>query len=703
MILASLLVAAATAQTSMAAVLNNMNTVSSTGGALSTTVNVDKFFFDDSNTGTKFWTRVYNRASISGSTLEPGPVLRFQRGDTVTLTVNNNLGNETGTYTSLNSFHYMNTTNMHTHGLHVSAESPQDNVLMTIHPGDSYTYVYEIPDDHAGGTFWYHSHHHGSTAGQVGGGLIGAIVVEDQEGELPQDILDIPDLILLMSHTPIGDLVSKYASDTGDDLYTSSDNVVSNGDQFMLVNGQYQPTGSVTQGMWTRLRTIYSGLDQSLELQMTSNTGNCEWFLLAKDGIYVEDAPRAFGDTIYLSPGNRADVVIRCSSVGEVVLGTSSTSNDMVSQTNIVTLTVTASSGDADDDLPQFSPYRPDYLADLYSSSQTTVPFSLQFSRADGGCSLNDVSWDGSTSLGSIETGTIQEWTVRGNDKHPFHLHVNSYQLKGVTDSSNYFMAGDWHDVSYPPTSVSVDSYLFAVDSFVTKSVIHCHFLPHEDLGCMGYVQHTGSSGATTGLKGHNMTCSGGSTGTETFYTNCTRVASTVTAAPSITPTTDIVDTGDDDFCFHIDSIIDYKGVKYSYEELKAGKEPECSVPHAPSSRGVVITTSCGKSARVTDTHLMATTKGFQLAYSLKSGDILFGDYHDEKCIVSSVQKEENIQQYFGLNCVHSEVLTSGLRASTFGDFHTLPSWYMTYVGGLLGSSTASSLGGYIAEWYFQK
>ena len=156
-----------------------------------------------------------------------------------------------------------------------------------------------------------------------------------------------------------------------------------------------------------------------------------------------------------------------------------------------------------------------------------------------------------------------------------------------------------------------------------------------------------------------------------------------------------------DDICFHVESMIDYKGVEYTYEELKAGKESECTVPHSPFSKGVVITTSCDKTVRVTDTHLMATTKGFQLAYSLKAGDVLFGDYDKKMCIVQSVEKEKTTQQYFGLNCVHSEVLASGLRASTFGDFHTLPSWYMTYVGGLVGSETASLLGEYIAEWYF--
>lgn len=159
----------------------------------------------------------------------------------------------------------------------------------------------------------------------------------------------------------------------------------------------------------------------------------------------------------------------------------------------------------------------------------------------------------------------------------------------------------------------------------------------------------------------------------------------------------------DDDFCFHVDSTIDYKGVEFSYEDFREGKEPECSVPHSPVSRGFLISTSCGKTARVTDTHLMATAKGFQPAYSLKVGDVLFGDYDQNRCIVTSVDKEQTTQQYFGLNCIHSEVLVGGLRASTFGDFHTLPSWYMTYIGGgLLGSELASSLGKYFAQWFYR-
>lgn len=117
-----------------AAPLNPMTSITSQHGKLTATINVDQFFFEEAHTGTKLWTRAYNPPASSGDTLHPGPVLRFKRGDEVTVTVNNLLGHEKQVATNLNSFHYANTTNLHTHGLHISAESPQDNVLITIHP-----------------------------------------------------------------------------------------------------------------------------------------------------------------------------------------------------------------------------------------------------------------------------------------------------------------------------------------------------------------------------------------------------------------------------------------------------------------------------------------------------------------------------------------------------------------------------------------
>jgi hypothetical protein len=44
-------------------------------------------------------------------------------------------------------------------------------VLRLAKAGEELVYRYEIPRDHAPGTYWYHPHHHGSTAIQLMGGM----------------------------------------------------------------------------------------------------------------------------------------------------------------------------------------------------------------------------------------------------------------------------------------------------------------------------------------------------------------------------------------------------------------------------------------------------------------------------------------------------------------------------------------------------
>ena len=50
-----------------------------------------------------------------------------------------------------NTLHKPNTTNLHTHGLHVSGEAPYDYVLYNVEPGMSQTYTYIIQPDHLPG------------------------------------------------------------------------------------------------------------------------------------------------------------------------------------------------------------------------------------------------------------------------------------------------------------------------------------------------------------------------------------------------------------------------------------------------------------------------------------------------------------------------------------------------------------------------
>lgn len=70
-----------------------------------------------------------------------------------------------------------NTTNLHTHGLHVSPAGNSDNVLIDVAPQTEFPYEINIPSDHPAGTFWYHAHRHGSTAMGVASGASGILVI----------------------------------------------------------------------------------------------------------------------------------------------------------------------------------------------------------------------------------------------------------------------------------------------------------------------------------------------------------------------------------------------------------------------------------------------------------------------------------------------------------------------------------------------
>jgi FtsP/CotA-like multicopper oxidase with cupredoxin domain len=95
------------------------------------------------------------------------------------------------------------TTNLHTHGLHVSPEVNSDNIYLMIEPGESRIYEYRIPTDHPSGTFWYHPHHHSEVASQVFGGLAGAIVIEDSIDDIAE-MRSTTERILVLSDPRIG-------------------------------------------------------------------------------------------------------------------------------------------------------------------------------------------------------------------------------------------------------------------------------------------------------------------------------------------------------------------------------------------------------------------------------------------------------------------------------------------------------------------
>lgn len=116
---------------------------------------------------------VTHALAINGSI--PAPTLKFKKGDTAIITVNNKTNEPT---------------TLHWHGLLVpwDQDGPQFANTLIIEPGK--THVFEFPLTHTG-TYWYHSH----TELQEQRGLYGAIVIEDDHDRFKTD----HDLEIVMS------------------------------------------------------------------------------------------------------------------------------------------------------------------------------------------------------------------------------------------------------------------------------------------------------------------------------------------------------------------------------------------------------------------------------------------------------------------------------------------------------------------------
>jgi FtsP/CotA-like multicopper oxidase with cupredoxin domain len=103
-----------------------------------------------------------------------------------------------------NMIHGLNNTNIHTHGWNVSPRGASDNVFVTIQPGDpayDQTVRLDAPGEvndtgHPSGTFWYHAHKHGATAVQVSSGMAGTLVVRDDAVGLDRALAEIDDSIV---------------------------------------------------------------------------------------------------------------------------------------------------------------------------------------------------------------------------------------------------------------------------------------------------------------------------------------------------------------------------------------------------------------------------------------------------------------------------------------------------------------------------
>jgi FtsP/CotA-like multicopper oxidase with cupredoxin domain len=283
-----------------------------------------------------------------------------------------------------------------------------------------------------------------------------------------------------------------------------------------LVNGQLKQNMTLDSHVWHRLRMVYSAVEQALAVTVDGDA-TCELQLLAKDGIYLHEIPRAI-TAIYLYPGARADVALSCTCTAYPctadLKSQAQVQGQDVETVTLLTIFVTETAGGVVETLPTTTLDRPCYLADLRSA---TVPngqsgtlffhlpsMAVQWDGVGDSMNYAEVTAKGGMSdwppLTTFVTGSVYEIEAAGVNAHPMHSHVNPFQIQDMngetTLDGGYFQAGDWHDTLYLPSMGKGSVTLrMNTDAFTGKMVIHCHILDHEDQGMMGYILLNGTEG----------------------------------------------------------------------------------------------------------------------------------------------------------------------------------------------------------------
>ncbi|GMU91687.1 MAG: hypothetical protein AMXMBFR4_07450 [Candidatus Hydrogenedentota bacterium] len=419
----------------------------------------------------------------------PGPTLRVRAGDTLRLRIKNELPpNEDGMghkggVRDVAAPHDFNTTNFHSHGLHVSPRGKSDNPFRAFEPGSSKWVEIAIPEDHPAGTYFYHPHHHGSVTVQMLGGMAGALIIEGDIDEVPE-IAAAKERILVLQElrvnedgeTPLLDHEAfhggTHASFPGTELLRT-------------VNGQVNPVIKMRPGEVQRWRLVHAGVDDFLPVALDDH----KLHQIAMDGITFAKRERV--DSVLLAPGNRADVLVKAGEPGTYSLRKLAFNQGHGTVAEAVLARVEVSGSELDMALPSAlpAPFAPISAGEV--TGQRVITFSVEspppgemFPRFP----VNGLLFDPERIDQLVTLGAVEEWilTSATGDSHPFHIHQNPFQVTEI--SGEPVKPVRWQDTVIVPGFSLVRIRIRFAD-FTGKFVHHCHILPHEDLGMMQMVK----------------------------------------------------------------------------------------------------------------------------------------------------------------------------------------------------------------------
>jgi FtsP/CotA-like multicopper oxidase with cupredoxin domain len=206
----------------------------------------------------------------------------------------------------------MNMTNLHFHGLHVSPNAPQDDVItMMAMPGQSLPYVVNIPLDQPPGLYWYHTHPHGESYRQDLDGMSGAIVIDGMDRYVPE-ISSMRERILVLRDHVIGEndpagpeLMRRVQMPTA-----RCGQSTEMPERIFTVNGALRPQIGIAPGERQFWRIVNASPDLYADLRVDGE----QLEIVARDGMPLSfhdpNHRFEFADHVLIPPGARVEAII---------------------------------------------------------------------------------------------------------------------------------------------------------------------------------------------------------------------------------------------------------------------------------------------------------------------------------------------------------------------------------------------------------
>jgi suppressor of ftsI len=427
------------------------------------------------------------------------PIIRASPGDILKITYINDLPAKSTETCAPNPC--MNMTNLHFHGLTVSPNAPQDDILtMLAKPGQVLHYSVEIPRDHEPGLFWYHTHPHGESERQVLDGMSGAIVIEGIE-RYASEIRGLRERVLVLRGRSIED--DTHATELRAKVEIPSEqcgSAAKPASEIFTVNGAVRPHVEIAPKERQFWRIVNASADRYVDLQMDGQT----FEVVALDGMplayHEPKSPTRTANHFLLSPAGRLEAIVTGPPTGMhsalrtlcVDTGPTGDPNPGMVLADLVQSRSYPSGTDRIPDQSQVSDVAPPVYkpVNVEALKKTARDFVVTFTEDKNGFYINGQKFAMDASpMTSARVGTYQHWRIvnASAELHPFHIH----QVHFLDYAQNDLPLPDpaWLDTVNVPVAGTVDVILdFTSPVIRGMSVFHCHLLNHEDKGMMAKI-----------------------------------------------------------------------------------------------------------------------------------------------------------------------------------------------------------------------